>query len=198
MDRFARLRRIVTEAATLGGQALEETDYTIFAVARFPQSIRARVRNADGEVTTLGSFSNGDGYFLRGTADGLGNNLKLGRVTRGSILRMTHNESPAADTAAPDDGGFHVYAFRFSQAEGMRVYVDGVLRVTRPQSTTPLQSFVVARLTAAWFERQYPNPFTTVPKGTVTDLAEFTAYSVAGTEEQIQEETLKLRQRYGI
>ena len=129
---------------TFGAQALENTDHTLFVVARFPETVRLRMPNADGDVSDVGIDRNPTGSFLHGTSKQRGNNLVPGRI-RGGLVRMYHMDPVAAEAPYPTDGDFHVYAVRFSRTEGMQVYVDGELKVSRPDNTVPLTGFVGAR-----------------------------------------------------
>lgn len=64
-----------------------------------------------------------------------------------------------------------------------QVYVDGELKVSRPDNTVPRTGFVGARLAAAWFDEQIVpgTPFST--RASAVSLAELTAYEIAGTAE---------------
>ena len=182
---------------TFGAQPLENTDYTLFVVARFPETVRLRIRNDDGEVVDVGIDRNPTGSFLHGTSKQRGNNLVLGRI-RGGLVRMYHMDPVAADASYPTDGDFHVYAFRFSRTVGMQVTMDGESKVSRPDNTVPLTGFVGARLAAAWFDEQIAPGTLLSTRASAVSIAELTACEIAGTPEQTEQETLNLRQKYGI
>ncbi len=160
----------------LQGQGFENTDYTVFAVVR---NMTEPGINKPVRFAWSANHNPGTGFEL-GFAD---DNHVL--FSHGDGLTLT------APTLLPSQQDYELLTFRFSQAEGMSIYVNGSLQASDPSLTTPLSTLAGAVLGAS-DETGFPQASVSVY------LAEFKAYGAALTDEQRSKEESALREQYGL
>lgn len=161
------------------GQDLRNTDYTIFAVVQ-------RLGLPPGDNTPV--------YWMWGEHDQAGRVLRIG-FPDANTISVSHGEG--LDLAAPTlntvAGRYQVFTIRFSQEEGLSIYVNGLLQGSDPSIRTPLELFSGARIGVADINGNSGG----VGYGT-TDMLDLQIYGMAVTETQRLYVEDSLMSRYGI
>jgi hypothetical protein len=160
--------------ATLGsalqypGLDFANSDFTVVAVARLS--------------STQGSYP---AHFFFGSGMQDRSNLKIGFADN-SRLTMTTGSQRVDGDAGVSLRDFNIYTFRFSQEEGMEIFVNlGNTPVARAAYLVdPLDSYVGARIGTS--------------NGTALEIAEIKAYGIAFHEAQRRYVAEKLMYKYGI
>ena len=113
------------------GVGMENTDYTLFLAAK-------AINGQPGQGTPVS--------LIWGESSQSGRGLRLNLSGTDSIT-VTHGDGTSLTGRVP--GGFlamyRLYTLRFSQTEGMQVYVNGQMVASDPDFRQPLSSFVGAR-----------------------------------------------------
>lgn len=156
--------------------SMRNTDYTVFVLAQ--------------KMT-----SPGDNYqtqWIWGTSQELGKSVTMGWDSDTSVF-ISHGGGNrlVAQLDAWAQTDFKLYTFRFSQNEGMSIYVNGSLAASDPSMTQPLTGFTGAQLGAA-DENGFPDANHRLY------LAEFKAFGAALTEEQREREEDQILREYGF
>lgn len=145
-----------------------QTDFTIWAVARMASE-----------------FSNYPEMFLFGSGTAPGSNLTLGFRNSGQF--MATNISDTVTASLPTSvSEFKLYTVRFSEANGVEVFVNGELSpsASNPDFNEALVAFLGARIGARSGEALY--------------LAEFKAYGTAVSDLQRKSLDKALLIKYGL
>ena len=161
---------------SFSGVPFRNTDYTIFLVA---QSY-----NQPGENKRI--------LLLWGGQDEEGKSIRVGFQGDETIF-MTHGgaNEVSAPTAGRVQDSRQLFTFRFSQTEGLKIYVNGVLEATDPNFTTALNSFSGARMGAANELGYRQSPYS-------NHISLFKAVGAALSDSQREEEETKIMTEFGI
>jgi hypothetical protein len=159
---------------TFPGQDLRNTDYTLFVVAE------SRVQPGEGTA-----------YFVWGNTTEAGLALRLG--FNDETVIMEHGQGQRLEVTSPvlTQTDYQLYTFRFSQTEGMSIYVNGVLRGSDPTLTMPLASFSSARMGVTDESGGDPGVW-------MIFLGEIQAYGKAMTDAERQDVEDEILDRYGL
>ena len=144
------------------------SDYTVWAVARLATQ-----------------FSNYPEYFLYGSGVSSGTNLEIGFRNSNQLLLTDIRDTLNVSVATPVDQ-YKLYTIRFSQSEGVDVYINGELTPSGsdPTATQALNAFLGARIGSK--------------NGNGVYLAELKAYGSAVTALQRKSLDKKLLIKYGL
>ena len=164
----------LASTATLGsalrypGLDFAGSDFTVVAVARLS--------------STQGDYP---AHFMFGTASQDRSNLRVGFADDTRLTMTTGSQRLDGNAGVPLDE-FNVYTFRFSQEDGMEIFVNlGTTPVARAtQYVDPLDSYLGARIGTN--------------TGTALEITEIKAYGIAFHEAQRRYVAEKLMYKYGI
>ena len=158
------------------GANFRNTDYTIFAVL----------------FNSTNPDDNRPVDFLYGESTQAGRGLRLG-FTSNTGVYMSHGDgyTLSADMGVPSQA-FRLYTFRYSQTEGMSIYVDGAKVAEDRSLTLPLSSFSGATLGGRDGSYQGINPLITL------NFAEFRCFGIAATEAQRASIEREMLVKYGL
>jgi hypothetical protein len=179
-------------ALSFSGAVLENTDYTVFAVVAFPESVTVfypEERQPSGWGILL-SGDNLPGWTITGSESADYRNVGLGSPRPGEI-GLFHPPDELSVTA-PAASEFKVYAYRFSQSEGSSIYINGVLYGSNAANVTPVSGFSGAAMGSLGAVSD------TESIGRRTQIADLEACGVALPEEELEDETRRLRIKYGL
>jgi hypothetical protein len=115
------------------GSGLRETDWTVFAVV-------LNRTNPDDDATVR---------FLWGINPAPRQGLVLSFLDNRTVAVEDGARTLTADLDIDSQLAWHLLTFRFSQTDGMRIYVNGQLRAEDPAWTEPLLGFSGATMGAA-------------------------------------------------
>lgn len=192
---LAKPEHLVDGQMKIDGPSLVGTDYTIFAVVKpLPPT------GIDGLV---GITPN---YFLTGIGEGEYDNLSIGFY--GSELLFEHDASHKISSVLEFNPYYriHVYVFRFSQQDGMAIYVDGNPEPIAVDSTLthPLDMYPSPKIGSS---SSYPvfakdpiinQPFCMGYGGGGMIIMDFKAYGIAVSDIQRMNETNRLLTKHSL
>lgn len=174
---------------TYSGGIFAGTDYTLFAVLSYPETLTLRYKLAfNNSWLSPIVVPNSYDYFMKGSSPDKYEQLVLGFNNAGQFV-MGHGGGYQLTIDDPDfkpQDAFQVFAFTFSQEKGMAVYVNGVLIAEDKTLTHPLISNAGALIGAG------PNT------GSRVRIAEIKMYQQAASAAQVAMETDIINEKYGL
>jgi hypothetical protein len=178
---------VIHSALSFDGSQIVGEDYTIFLVVGLPRKIRLTYATAIGDQSVSGL--NMANYILHGTGDGVRHNMYFGWPNREETV-FSHVPYLVQPVHHPVQD-WHVYTVRFGINEGLSIFHNGELIDQDTTDNYPLFEFSGATLCARWYG---VDGFALA----VLWLGEVTAYAGAGSDQQVADETVRLREKYGF
>jgi hypothetical protein len=183
------------------GTALENSDYTIFAVVRCVTDDNL-LKSSDGNFFI---FSNDPANYdkdYQALLIGFNFDGKIEVWHQSKAFQLVNG--PVANRKT-----WNVYAFRFSQQEGMSIYVNNIqTKYANTNGKTPVKLFRGATVGLLQLRNFYPgSQFGYDPcfnygfsgaNASSVDIALIEAYGAAGSEQKISEKMQQLRTKFGI
>jgi hypothetical protein len=185
------------------GRALEDSNFTIFAVVRSQADAEA-LKESGGQFFL---FTNEPAVYQ---AVDQRQTMMIGFNWQGNI-EMHFRNYGGVQRPAVNRMSWAVYAFRFSKLEGMSVYVDNVAqKSTNASLKLPLAAFRGASIGLLQLRHFVPvgganlskdpcwrYPFSAQPQA-LMDIAFLEAFTVAASDTQIRERMKQLATRFGV
>lgn len=166
------------------GNGFVDSDYTIFMVMATPERVLYKEKSGSNTTTKVNA-TNTPGYFLYAkNSSGPRSNLFSGFANN-----TTYAYGHTADRIDKDvqvSASYRVITLRFSKAEGMKIYVNGVL-IGSNSIKDPLLSYNAATI-GAGYHTNYSR----------VRIAEIRAYDAAFSESLIQDVKSDLDEKYGL
>jgi hypothetical protein len=165
-----------TGSMRISGTPMRDTDYTIFAV----------VKRLDQPGNNL------EMYWLWGDGDVQNQVLRIG-FPNDNTVSVSHGGSATltAMTVRPVYDQYQVFTFRFSQTDGLTIYINGLQRAHDASITAPLEVFTGASI-GIGAKNGWPIDNISL------QMADLQIYGIATTDAQRRYVETQLLERYGI
>lgn len=192
---YAQRQYLVDGQMKIDGPSLVGTDYTIFAV------VKPLAPSVSGGIVGISP-----NYFLTGVGDGEYDNLSVGFYGEQLIFGHDNTHRMTIDLTFNPIYRLHVYVFRFSQVDGMAIYVDGNPEPVAIDSTLthPLDMYPSPKIgSSASFPVFQTHPLISIDfcmgyGGGGMIIMDFKAYGTAISDIQRMNETNRLLTKHSL